>query len=238
MEWDIKQLDVSKMIISPNHPQLVNFIEKEIPLMKSIKVKYTPKNFTKMMLYKYILLMYDPSSPIQSMHSLDFYEKKYYACAYAGYPLKKGKDGHKRFDSRVDEMVLGENEEITDAVINFIGYINSPQWNYLVFLHESMLAFTRDAMGKKNRDSKTSKEFRALYDAFYEISNQIGHVYEETKEFSRRFYRQIEISRSSVKPEDYAKALSDNDELRGDSPYPIDYVPNKLTFIGELPPDE
>lgn len=237
-QWDIKKLDTDKMIISPNHPQLTKFLEKEIPTLKSLKIDYTPKQFTKAMLYRYILLMFDPSSPIQKMHSLDFYEKKYYACAYAGFPLKKCKDGHNRFDSRIDDMVLGKNEEVTDAIVNFIGYMNNPQWNYLVFLHESMLGFTRDAIGRKNRDAKTSKEFRALYDAFYEISNETGHVFDETEEFVRRFYRQIEVSRASVKPEDYARALSDGDELRGDSPYPIDYVPEKLSFIGSENPDE
>jgi hypothetical protein len=177
--------------------------------------------------------MYDRESPVQKMHALEHFEKKYESCGYAGFRLKKGKDGYMRFDSRVDEMVLGKNDAINDIIIEFLGYVNSTQWNYLVFLHESMLGFTRDAIGKKNRDAKTSKEFRALYDDYYKISNEIGHAFEETEEFVSRFYYKIEQSRLAIRPEDYAKALEGGDDLRADNPYHVGYIVDKIKFLGD-----
>jgi len=233
MEWDIKTLDCSKMLINPLHPKLVNFIEKEIPSMATIEVDYQAKVFTKTMVYRYILLMYDKDSPVQKMHALDHFEKKYEACGYSGFKLTKGRDGYMRFDERVNDMVLGKIDAINDLIIEFLGYVNNAQWDYLVFLHESMLGFTRDAIGKKNRDAKTSKEFRALYDDYYKISNEIGHTFEETEEFVSRFYYKIEQSRLAVRPEDFAKAIDEGDDLYSDSPYPSGYVIEKIKFLGD-----
>lgn len=231
--WSIKDLDCDKMIINPNSPTLVKFVEEKIPIIKKLEIDYAPKVFTKAQIIRYVLLMYDPNSEIQTRHSLDFFEKKYESCGYSGFELSKGRDGYMRFDSRVEDMVLGKNSAINDLIIAFLGYMNNTKWNYLVFLHESMLMFTRDAIGKNNRDAKTSKEYRALYDDFIKISNEIGNTYEETEEFVSRFYYQIEQSRLAIRPEDYAKSIANGDDFRADSPYGMNFVIDKIKFLGD-----
>lgn len=232
--YDLKELDCSRMCINPMSPKLVGFIEKNIPSLYLIQHEYKAGEFTQSMLYRYILLMYDKESPIQKMHSLDYFERKYEACAYAGFKLHKQKDGSFKFSKEVDDFVMGRDASVVDMVVEFLGYQNNVHWNHLIFLYESMLEFTRDALGNKNRDAKTSKEYRALYDDFFRVSNEIAHTFDETEEFVSRFYANIERSRLAIRPEDYAKALAEGDEfLNQDSPYPIGYNVDKLRFLGD-----
>ena len=235
MEYDIKNLDCSRMVINPLSPRLVTFLDKEIPTLKRKDVEYQAEVFTRSMVFRYMLLLYDPESEIHKMHSLDWFAKKYESAAYAGFKLKKWNDGHLRFDKRVYEMVSGKIGGINEMIIDFLGYLNKPKWNYLVFLHESMMGFTRDAMGGRNTDVKTSNEYRKLYEDFYRISNDVGNLKYESEEFESKFYWKIEQSRLAIRPEDYADALNNGDELKGDNPYGVGYVIDKIRFLGDDP---
>ena len=133
-KWDVKNLDTTKMLISPNDPRLVKYMESNIPSIKSIKIKYKDKVFTRSMVYRYIILQYDPNSEIQSLQQLEWFAKKYQSVGYAGFKLKKGNDGHMRFDKEVDEMIMGKNDAINDIIIEFLAWSNNTQWQYLVFL--------------------------------------------------------------------------------------------------------
>lgn len=234
MEWDIKTLDCSKMLINPLHPNLVGFIRTNIPSLHAIKHEYKAKKFTQSMLYRYILLVYDKESPIQKMHSLDYWEKKHRAACYSGFKQSRQKGGAVKFDSEVDDLVSGKDSAAVDMIVEFLGYQNNVHWNHLVFLYESMLDFTRDSLGGRNRDYKTSQEYRKLYDDFFRVSNEMANTSDETSEFMARFYINIERSRLAIKPEDYSKALNNGDEfLNADSPYGINYEPDKLRFLGD-----
>ena len=235
MEFDLKNIDCDKMLLNPKSPRLVSFMEKNIPALKKANVEYQDIVFTKSMVYRYILLMYDPNSEIANMQQLEWFAKKYEACGYAGFKLKKANDGYFRFDKRVDEMVMGKITPINDMIIEFLGWINKAKWNYLVFLHESMLALTRDSVGRKITKHKSSQDYMKLYDDYYKISNEIGRTFDETEEFVSRFYHHIETSRLAIRPEDYARALADNGDLRGDSPYTVGYVVDKIRFLGDDP---
>jgi len=222
-EWNIGNLDCDKMLINPRSPKLVSFLEKNIPSIKNHKVEYAQEVFTKTMVYRYIVLLYDENSDINRMQSLDWAGKKYEACGYAGFKLKKGKDGKPKFDKRVYDMVSGKNDGVNEIIIDFLGWQSKPKWNYEVFIHESILGLVREALKGNRTDIRTSKEYRALYEDFYRLSNEIGHVYDETEEFASKFYYKIEQARLSVRPEDYAKALSEGDDLRVDNPYGVNY---------------
>lgn len=233
MNFDIKELDSSRMLINPLSPQLVSFIEKNIPSFKRAEVEYQDKVFTKSMLYRYILLMYDKESEIQKMQSLDWFGKKSEAAACAGFKLNKSNDGYMRFDKRVDELVLGKSNDVNDLIIDFLAWSNNGQWQYIIFLQESMLGFTRDALGRKITKHKSSQEYMKLYQDFRMASKELGHVFEETEEFVSRFYYKIEQSRLSVRPEDYAHAITKGDDLRADNPYGVGYVVDKIKFLGD-----
>lgn len=235
--YDIADLDCTKMLIHPKNSQLVNFMNKNIPELKNLKIEEV-KGFSRAMIYRYVILMFDPNSPIQKMNALDQFEKKFEACAFAGFELSKGRDGYYRFSDRVLKFVMGEDEAVNDAIIFFLAWQNNSKWDYLVYLKESMLAFTRDALGNKNRDAKTSTEYRKIYDLYNQTINDMSNAKEEREEFVSRFYYQIERSRLAIRPEDYSKALAEGDDLQGDSPYGIGYVVDRIKFVGDTLPDE
>jgi hypothetical protein len=236
MQYDVKALDCDKMRIHPNSPQLVKFMEENIPKLGSVDYEWK-KGFTKAMVYRYIILQYDPNSPIQSMHSLDWYSKKFESAAYAGFELKKSRDGHTRFEDRVLDMVIGKDEKIADMVIFVLAWMNNTRWNHLVYLQESLMQYTHDVLSGVKQDSKERKEVRLIYDEIKKVSNEVGHVFEETEEFVSRFYYQIEQSRLALRPEDYAKGLANGDDLRADSPYGVGYVVDKIKFVGDHVPE-
>jgi len=231
---DLSELNCDKMLIHPNSPKITTFIEEKIISIRAIRDKLeVSKGFTKAMVYRYIMLMYSPNSPIRNMMALDWFEQKFEACAYAGFELKKGKDGYYRFDQEVVDMIMGKNNVITDMIVAFIGYLSDEKWGYVVFLKESMLAFTRDAIGKKTTDYKNAADFKKLYDDYMRITSEMSKDKEETDEFVNRFYYNIEQARLAVRPENYAQALNDGSDLRGDNPYGVNYVVDKIRFLGD-----
>lgn len=239
MNYNINQLDCDRMAIHPGHPTVVKYFEKKIPLIKKIDSSLWVKGFPKREACRYILLMYDKNSPIQEMTSLDWFGKKFEACAYAGYELQKSKDGGYRFDEKVFDMVIGKIEEIADLIIAFLGFQNNHKWTRSVYLHETLMLYTKSAIMGKKQDASDRKEARLVYEEIEKVSRDMGHVYEDTQEFASRFYYQIEQSRLAIKPEDYARLLNAGDTLRGDNPYGVDYMVDKISFVGDhLPEDE
>jgi hypothetical protein len=236
-QYDLKELDCDGMVIHPNSPKIVTYLESKIPLLKKFPAEYDKKGFKKSMVYRYVLLMYDPKSPIQEMMSLDWWAKKFESIAYAGFELKNGRDGHPRFDEQVLEMALGKIQEINDIVILFIAWINNYRWNHRVFLHESILQYTKGALAGDKESVKGISEVRALRSEINVLDKEMIRANEETEEFVSRFYYHIEQSRLAIRPEDYAKRLADGDDLSSDSPYGINYRVNKITFAGDKIPD-
>ena len=236
MNYDIKNLDCEKMWINPQSPLLIPRVEKEIPSIANIQYSWIPKRFTKAMVIRYIVLMYDKNSPIRQMHALDWMAQKFEACAYSGFDLKKSKDGYYRFDQEVVDMVLGKNDTVNDMIIAYIGWCNNHQWDYSVYLKESMLQFTRDAVGRKITDYKSAADYKKLYDDYRKIAGELSREKEETEEFLSRFYYQIEQSRLAIRPEDYAKALNEGSDLRADNPYGVNFAVDKIRFIGDEEP--
>ena len=237
MDRDIKDLDCSKMSIHPKSPQLVTFLEKSIPQLKRF-TDFDKKSFTKSQVLRYILFMFDPHSPVQKMSSLDWWGQKWEACAYAGFPQKKSRhDGQLRFDERVLDMVLGKDKDVDDMILLFNKWTDVKEWDYVVYLNEAMAGHVLSAM-KSKQDIKSIKEVNLLWKEKTILEKKLSRGDVESDEFVSRFYHQIEQSRLSVRPEDYADKLASGDDLRGDSPYNVSYTVQQLKFIGDKMPDD
>ena len=72
-----------------------------------------------------------------------------------------------------------------------------------------------------------------LYQDYRTASQDLGHTFEETAEFSSRFYFKIEQSRLAIRTEDYSKAIANGDDFRADNPYQVSHVVDKIKFLGD-----
>ena len=134
-------------------------------------------------------------------------------------------------------MVLGEDKDINDMILLFVKWINVKDWDYLVYLNEAMAGHILSAM-KDKQDMKSIKEVILLKKEIAELSKEMAKEEVERDEYISRFYHAIEQSRLAIRPEDYAKALANGDDLRGDSPYGVNYSIQMIKFIGDSRPDE
>lgn len=237
MEYDLKNLDCDKMFVHPLSPHLVPKLEKEIPQLANIQYNWIPKKFTKASVLRYVILLYDPNSPIQSFHSLDWFARKFEAVAYAGFDYTKSRDGHNRFDPIVLDMVLGKIKEVNDMIIFYLGWASNQKWRHLVYLQESLMAYTRVSLQGDTDSIKYMKEVRLVREEIDKTSNEIAHTFEETEEFVNRFYYQIEKSRLALRAEDYAMAIANGADFRADNPYSVSYQVEPLKFVGDKIPD-
>ncbi len=238
MEYDLKNLDLDKVHIHPLSPHLVPKLEKDIPQLANVKYEWQPKKFTKAQVYRYIILQYDPMSPIQSFHSMDWFSKKFEACAYAGFDLTKSRDGHNRFDPIVLDMVLGKIKEVNDIIIFYLGWASNNKWRHMVYLEESLMAYTRVSLQGDTDSIKYMKEVRLVREEIDRTGNEMAHTFDETEEFVNRFYYQIEKSRLALRAEDYALAIANGADFRADSPYGVGYTPDPLKFVGDHLPED
>jgi hypothetical protein len=142
-----------------------------------------------------------------------------------------------KLDIKELDMVLGRNKDILDMILLFVKWTNVKDYDYVVFLNEAMAQHTLSAM-KNRQNSKDIREIKELRKEKVEIERAMSRDKEETEEFISRFYYQIEQSRLSVRPEDYAKRLGEGDDLRGDNPYSVSYTVQQLKFTGDKKPNE
>lgn len=233
MEWDINNLDCDKMIVHPYSPKLVSFLESNIPTLKHINPKYKSKTFTKACVYRYVLLMYDVNSDITKMHHLGWYGQKYQAAGYAGFTLSNDKKGDPKFNKDVEDMVFGKNDGVNDIMAEFLSWQNNEQWQHLIFLKEAMNAMTVDAAGRKISKYASAGDYMKLRQEFMSVSSDMAHLYEETEEFASRFYYNLEAARLAIKAEDYASAILQGDDFKGDNPHGVNYKAEKPKFLGD-----
>lgn len=222
---NLVDLDCSGMLFSPKDPAFVKNFESTVPGVSSRHVKHMKKEH----LYKYVVLMYDPQSPLVKSVS-DYWNRKMEAVEAAGFKVKSDYT----LEQSTEDFLIGKNDDALDVIIDFLAYIKSPTWDLIVFMHERLLRYTNDALS--NRRSEDTK-----VDEVYKIGSKIQDLQtkfigeqqkEETKAFIARLRYRVEEKRLGIRPEDYAKRLAKGDDLSEDSPYGTGYKVSKIKFIG------
>jgi hypothetical protein len=192
-------------------------------------------------LVKYILLMYDPHSPLIELID-GYWSRKYEALELSGFKSKEGK-----FEKKVEDMVLGKNDSVNDLIIDWLIYLSKPQWTHMVYLCEALLRYTRQTMDV-TFDAKTElytqekvkstdiKAVSELMDKMAEVVKKWTTDGDETKEFMERLYYKTHKELLKIRPEQYAERLSTGDTLDSDNPYG-NYKVEKLKFAGSKVPE-
>lgn len=212
-------LNLSKMIISPLDSEVK---KKFYQITGEAKVEVDAS-----CLAKYILLMYDPNSPLIELVD-DYWSRKYEALELSGFKSKNGK-----FDAKVEDFVLGKNENVSDLIISWLIYVSKPKWSHYIYLNESLLRYTRQTQSFEEKDKMKPGDIEAVSKIMRELTI-VGRDFmggDETKEFLERLYYKTYQELLKIRPEHYASRLTGGETLDEDCPYG-NYKVEKLKFAG------
>jgi len=180
--------------------------------------KYEEFNFTftnlteKRKVVSYVILLYDPHSPLRSdIH--DLFERKRAAAKLAGFKVESSGC----YSNKIEEAILGENEKINKAIVRYILCFSNPDFSMLVSFLDMFEKANIDALrGKptaskiKNLETlnKTIKRLDAAIFAGNEPTNLRKALYEKADEF-----------KIALRPEDIAEKLEQGKEGIDINPY-------------------
>ena len=86
-------------------------------------------------LVKYIVLMYDPKSPMIEMVD-DYWSRKFEVFDIAGFRQKNGK-----FIDDAEDIALGRLWQVNDLIMDFLLQVSKPKWSYIIFYFTNKLCF-------------------------------------------------------------------------------------------------
>ncbi len=224
---NIEDLDGDRMKFNPKDDDFMDNMLKAIPQLKHYKTMPLKRSEV----FKYVAFMYDPMSPVvESMD--DYWARKFEAAETAGFACDKGG----KFNKNVENMILGKCDGVNDVIIAYVCHLGRPKWNQLVFFHETMCNFTKRSIEGEKTSSRDVDTVGSLHDKIRMATDGLLMSHGETDEFLDRFYYRLEKARLSIRPEDYAKRITEGDDLQEDGAYGEDYQPVEMKFIGENEP--
>lgn len=183
-------------------------------------------------LVKYIVLMYDPKSPMIEMVD-DYWSRKFEVFEIAGFRQKNGK-----FIDDAEDIALGRLWQVNELIMDFLIQVAKPKWLYILFLNESILKYTKQANAdviKKTDVDTMSSLFEKLDDA---VRSWMQSNADETNAFMDKLYYKVHQELIKIRPEAYAKRIVAGDELEEDNPYGKKYKVKKPKFVGSKIPKD
>ena len=225
---DLRDLDCSKMYFNPRSKGFVDEMNA-IPGISKRKIG----TIKQVNLYKYIVLMYDPYSPLVA-DMPDWWARKFEAVEASGFKVK----ADNTLQVPVERFLLGKNEAVNDAIIDYLAYINRPIWTKLIYLNEVLLYCTKEALGGKQGNTNDIAKIAKLQSEIATSTRDLmgEDLKEDTKAFKKRLYHRVEEARLAIRPEDYAKKIAGGSDLYEDSPYGEKYAVQRIKLIGDHEP--
>ena len=223
----LEDLETDRLRFDPKDDDFIKKMQVALPELKQFRTQPLPIKQT----YAYISQMYDPNSPIVESED-DYWKRKFECVETAGF--KQDKDG--KYEKHVEEMILGQKDHINDIIVSFIAFMGKPKWNQLIFFQETLCNYTKRSGRGEELSSSDIKVVDDLFGKINKVQNELLIKGDETIDFLNRFYYRIERARLALRSEDYARRISDGDDLNEDNPYGTDYKIEPITFVGEAKP--
>lgn len=225
----LSSLNLNKMIVSP--------LDQEVK-KKFYKITgEVETDIDQTALAKYILLMYDPNSPLIELID-DYWSRKYEALELSGFKIKGGK-----FEPKIEEIALGKNNTVNDLIISWLIYVAKPNFTHMIFLCEALIRYTRQSEDGINDEKITPTDVKAVSEIMDKMTKVIkewtfANKDNETKDFLERLYYKTHQELLKIRPEHYASRLTNGETLDEDCPYG-NYKVDKLKFAGaKIPADK
>lgn len=221
-------MEFERCLYDPFRKDLVSKMESDY---EEFRLNFGNLQSRKEEVLRYIIIMYDLKSPYRQMYP-DHMDRKREAALRAGFALGV----HKTFSNWVEDMLVGQNEEVNVAIVKYLMLFGIPELTALEGCISQFVAESEKMMKRKG-DMKTYQLQKALMHDMDRYENKIFGG-QEALDMRKALYQNLEQRRRAVRPEDIAKRLKDNpsDKLDDFSPYGEDYQVEPLKFIGDEPP--
>jgi len=189
-----------------------------------------PGNLSRKKIIQYIILMFDPESPMR--REIGHYMQRKSACARA-----VGLAGQsEKFSEEVEAVLIGKDPEVNKVVAAYLSHLAMPEYTELTVLLEIQRIKALEAFSGEVSDN-THKTMAAVTESISRITKQLfgSGEFDEIKSARRALYEQSNIDKPP-RPEDVVDKINESG-LSGDfNPYGEDYVVEDSHFLGDEEP--
>lgn len=155
-------------------------------------------------LMKYIVLMYDPKSPLRTRIP-DLASRKFNALAYAGFEFE---DESGTFHMRLIEMAQGGIPEVNTMIFRFASIVSGPDYQFLIGLENSYF----NALAQGFDDLKKMKEAEQMRDTMDKYLQRIL-AGDDSMIIKQDFFDYVLEEKLGLKPEDIAQVEGKTDGI-------------------------
>jgi hypothetical protein len=212
---DLSNVTVTKLLFNPKEK---GFEKKMISRSKVF-------DFGDVRINAYIILVYDINSEFRK-NIREYLRRKTEVGILVGFKFEKGV-----FEKKVEDMLVGENDQFNKAMIEYVSYLYERDYKHLVILEFNYHKLSIESL--KVWDAKVKALMGDMKDEMEYIEKKLFGG-EETMNARRSLYEGTERTRLRIRKEDEIEEF----ELNGLSewnPYG-DYTPEKLKFVGDKIP--
>ena len=228
-----EDFDDSLLKFNPNRASFFRDIRAEIPAFASFGHEAANNDSTKMRVFAWIVIMYDPNTPLRR-EIKDLYKRKVYAASICGFAPNALTGKYKKY---VEKFLLGQDPKVNFLIVQFISYFASPEYTQLmghVTLQHN--ALEKIIAGEGNKETQGLLDLAT--DKVKELTNVLFGTGQRDEVFEARsaLYKQVSHDLSEMRAENVAKMYSSPQGLPAEwSPYGEEYKPNEVKFAGDDP---
>lgn len=220
----LSEITTDKTRYDVHNPDLISIVGEDIPQFQEYDGKLPAKK-----LIQYIILMYDPESPMR--REVGNYMQRKGVCAdIVGFT----KTGQKRTKA-VDEMLIGIDKKVNILIAAYLGHLAMPEYTQLIVLLEIQRTKTLEAFSGDVSDN-THKTMEAVTISISKITKDLfgSGEYDEIKMARRALYEQANLDKPP-RPEDIVDMKTESGLTEDFNPYP-NYEVEEPHFLDDKEP--
>lgn len=222
----LSEITTDKTKYNVNTRDLLTNLKKDIIAFEEYNGTLPPKK-----LAQYIILMYDPESPLRREVG-DYMQRKAKCAELVDFKKEKG-----RWVAEVDDMLVGKDQDANKLIAAYIAHLAMPEYGELIVLLEIQRHKTIEAFSGNITDN-THKTLAAVTENISKITKHLfgsGET-DEIQVARRSLYAQANIDKPPM-PEDMVDKLSDGGLPEDCNPYGEDYVVKEPHFLDDQEPE-
>jgi hypothetical protein len=222
-------MDFSKCLYDPFDKKLLEKILSNKSLAEEFGASWGDADRIKENTCRFIVLMYDPDSPM-IIEFKDFWQRKMECALLAGFKLNKLGE----LDKDVEDVLTAENTAAYYAITKYMvlsgGMAHMTLWAYI-----TQLAYIQKKFLSGKADKNDLADSIKLRGEIKKLTDEVYGGADEVEKGRKMLYIQL-ASRQAFRPENFVKRMEEGDSLIDGSPYGEDYEVSQSTFIGDEAP--